>query len=78
MHLSRVQNPNCISEGSILELNFNCVFTCPQGYIFEKAKVRTVTRYCTDSETWSGEDDVCIGLLLNCYCYERKNCKFCQ
>ena len=63
MGLSSVQNPNCIAEGSSIPLYDISVFTCPEGYLFKKTRARTATRYCKDHETWSGEDDVCIGLL---------------
>ena len=63
MGFSSALKPNCIAEGSSIPLYGVCVFTCPEGYLFKKTRARTATRYCKDHETWSGEDDVCIGLL---------------
>ena len=69
MGISTVNNPNCIDEAVRPVVYTTCEFTCPQGYVFEKAISQTVTRYCKEDGQWNGMDDVCIGLFISYRCF---------
>ena len=63
MGISTENNPNCIDKEKRLQVYTRCEFKCPEGYVFEKAQLQTIGRYCLENGKWSGEDDVCLGLF---------------